>query len=286
MNYKLTKAFPDNMIEPCQEKLKFALIGCGAVADHVHLPVVAMSERAKITVLVDKSSLRARQLAEKYGVPETVDDHRKIIGKVDAALVAVPHHLHAPITIDLLQHGIHVLVEKPMALKTKDCDDMIKTAKNAGAVLAVGLARRFYPSSQFVKNMLDRKLLGEIISYDFNEGAIYNWPVATDFMLRKETGGGVLADTGAHALDTLLWWLGDYESVDYYDDAMGGVEADCEIHLSLKSGAKGVIRLSRIRDLRNSYILRGEKATLEIESNFNPEIDLKFGGQEFSLSGR
>jgi len=55
------------------------------------------------------------------------------------------------------------------------------------------------------------------------------WKVASDFMFRKEAGGGVLADTGAHLLDLLLWWLGDYESVEYCDDAVGGVEADCEL---------------------------------------------------------
>jgi len=267
-------------------RIRLAIIGCGAVADVVHLPVATNSDRVEVTVLVDKEIDHVSRLAKKFQVGDFAQDAREVIGKVDAAILALPHHLHAMIGTMLLEEGLHVFVEKPMAMSTAECESMIKAARKHKKILCVGMARRFYSSSRFIKNIIASGLLGTIMEFDFEEGSVYNWPVTSDFIYRPETGGGVLADTGAHVLDQLLWWLGDYESVDYYDDAMGGVEADCEIHLSLKSGAKGVIRLSRIRDLRNSYILRGEKATLEIESNFNPKIDLKFGGQEFSLSGR
>ena len=70
---------------------------------------------------------------------------------------------------------------------------------------------------------------------------MYSWPVASDFMFRKDAGGGVLADTGAHVLDTVLWWLGDWDKVEYHDDAHGGVEADCLLKLTMKSGAVGTV---------------------------------------------
>jgi predicted dehydrogenase len=225
-------------------------------------------------------------MAEKYGVPAVSDDYSEVLGRVDAAVLALPHHLHAPVAIDLLTNSIHVLVEKPMALKTSECEEMIKAAAKTGSVLAVGLLRRFYKPSQSVKQLLDCELLGEIRSFDFREGFVYSWNVASDFMFRRDTGGGVLADTGSHALDMLLWWLGDYSTVEYYDDEMGGVEADCLLHLGLESGATGVVELSRTRNLRNTNIIKGERGTLEIGTEFNALIRFKAKNDDLVLSGR
>jgi len=267
------------------KKIKFVVVGCGAIAK-AHLQAIADSEHAELTVLVDKVLPRAQQLGSSFHVSKTVQDYKESIGNVDAAIVALPHHLHSQVTTDLLQNGIHVLVEKPMALNTSQCDAMIKAAKASKTKLAVGLARRFFDSSRFVKQVIESQMLGDITSFNFHEGIIYKWPIMSDFSFRKETGGGVLADIGVHILDLLLWWLGDHDSFEYYDDAMGGVEADCELHLKLKSGATGIVLLSRTRDLRNTCIIRGERGSLEIETTFNSQIRLKINKQSLNLTGR
>jgi len=270
-----------------KEKLELAIIGCGAAAELVHLPAAASSEKVSVTVLVDKNLPRAQALARQFDIPYVADDYTTVLGKAQGAVVALPHHLHAPVGLELLAHGIHVLVEKPMALKGRDCDRMISVAERVGLVLAVGLVRRFYAAMQFVKGVLEDGILGSITSFDVREGNIYDWPVVSDFVFRKElAGGGVLVDTGAHTLDVLLWWLGDYESVEYYDDAMGGVEADCELHLRLQSGVTGVVELSRTRNLRNTFIIRGERGTLEVGIDVNPPVHLRIKNQEIVLAGR
>jgi predicted dehydrogenase len=107
-------------------------------------------------------------------------------------------------------------------------------------------------------------MLGPIRSFEYREGYVYSWPVASDFMFKKDAaGGGVLIDTGAHTLDSVLWWLGDVERFEYYDDAEGGVDADCEIYLMMSCGATGFVELSRTRNLPNRVILRGERGVLE-----------------------
>src|SRR3954468_1372951 len=254
-------------MEANERKLRLAVVGCGAVAAIHHLPALSLCRGAEAVVLVDADRGRARDLAARFGVPETATDIRSLPGRVDAAIVALPNSLHAPVSIDLLRQGIHVLVEKPMALNVGECDAMIAAAEAGRAVLAVGLEFRFFDSSLFVRNLLRDGLLGKIQRFEMHQGVIPRWPFATDFLLKKETaGGGVLADFGVHVLDLLLWWLGDWTTVNYRDDAVGGVESDCEMELMLGSGElaiPGRVEISRTRNLRNTCIFTGERATLE-----------------------
>ena len=211
-------------MEANDRKLRLAVVGCGAVAAIHHLPALSLCRTAEAVVLVDADPGRARDLAARFGVPETATDIRSLPGRVDAAIVAVPNSLHAPISIELLRQGVHVLVEKPMALNVKECDEIIAAAEAGGAVLAVGLEFRFFDSSLFVRNLLRDGLLGKIHRFEMHQGVIPRWPFATDFLLKKETaGGGVLADFGVHVLDLLLWWLGDWTELEYRDDAQGGI---------------------------------------------------------------
>jgi predicted dehydrogenase len=136
-----------------------------------------------------------------------------------------------------------------------------------------------------VKEILDAGVLGRITHVDMREGGVFGWKVASDFMFRRESGGGVLADIGIHTLDLLLWWLGDATDVAYRDDARGGVEADCELRLELASGASAVVELSRLRRMRNSYVVTGERGTLEIGIGVDPEIRIGTGSDVFSLQG-
>jgi predicted dehydrogenase len=268
--------------------LKLALIGCGAQSRIHHLPSIHRSDLVDLRVLVDTNLERARDLSQQYAVPSVAQDYKTIFGQVDAAIVSLPNFLHAPVAIDLLRNGIHVLVEKPMALRTGDCDEMIEIADRSSLALAVGLDMRFINSIQFVKDFLENRMLGRIKSFDLRQGVIMTWPLASDYLLRKEAaGGGVLTDFGTHLLDMLLWWLGDFASFEYYDDAMGGVEADCELHLTLPGGAHGLVELSRTRNLRNTCVLNGEYGSLEVGVwDFDSPVHLKLKDRDVSLSGQ
>ena len=276
------------MTKPNRSKVRLAVVGCGAVAQIHHLPAIAASDRVEAAVLVDADEKRARALAERFGVPEVATDFTGLPGKVEAAVVALPNSLHAPVSVDLLRRGVHVLVEKPMAMNVRECDEMIDAARTGRAVLAVGLDFRFFDASLFVRNLLRDGLIGEIRGFDLRQGVIPRWPFATDFLLRKEmAGGGVLADFGVHVLDLLLWWLGDLTVTGYRDDAMGGVESDCEITLATAAGIQGEVEVSRTRTLRNTCVFEGTRAKLEVGVwDPDPEIRLSIAGSEVSLAGR
>lgn len=270
------------------QKVRLAVLGCGAVAQIHHLPAISASELAEAAVVVDADAARARTVAERFGVPASATDWREALDGIDAAVIALPNSLHAPVAVDLLRRGVPVLVEKPMALSVAECDEMIAAAEAGGATLAVGLDFRFFDSTRWVKDFLAGGILGELRGFDLRQGVIPRWPFATDFLLRKETaGGGVLADFGVHVLDLLLVWLGEWEAVDYRDDAEGGIESDCELRLRMRSGLEGSIEISRTRNLRNTCVFEGERGSLEVGIwDPDPPITLRFGGQETRLEGR
>jgi len=266
------------------QKNRIAIIGCGAVAELFHLPALSELKQVKPVLVVDTNLERAKQLASKFNVPNITNDFHRVPDYADAAILAVPPNLHAPMAIYLLSKGIHVLVEKPMAMTTSECDAMIKMARQHNCILAVGLVHRFYPSSLFVKDFVSEGCLGSIHRFEFREGITYMWPITTDFFLRKKMGGGVLLDVSVHVLDMLLFCLGDWKDVKYFDNASGGVESDCEIHLTLKSGVKGVVELSNTRNLRNTFQIYGEKGKIEV-GFLSKEVILHTGEGKTHLNG-
>jgi predicted dehydrogenase len=247
------------------KQLRLAIVGCGAVAQKGHLPASCAMDNARVTVLVDTNQIRCHELAQGFGIEHTSDTVDKCLNLFDAAIVALPHVLHAAITIKLLNNGKSVLVEKPMAVSVKECHAMIAAASESRAVLGVGLMRRFLTTHRIVHSLLSNGLLGRINRFDFAEGEIYDWPVASDFFFRKDSAaGGVLIDTGAHTLDSLLHWLGEFVEVEYFDDAQGGIEANCMLKLRMENGSSGTVEMSRTRQLRNTAIICGEQGTLEV----------------------
>ena len=247
--------------------IRLALIGCGAVTQKNHVPALAGRPGVRVTHLVDvdpqQMTTVARLLGDE-GATRTADA-RDVVGQVDAALLAVPHHLHESLAVPLLEAGVHVFVEKPMALSSASCDRMLAAGERGGATLAVGLARRFLPAYRWVHAALREGVLGPLRALVVEEGAPYGWPLKSGFMFdRAQSGGGVLFDAGAHVVDALLWWLGDLEATSVVDDARGGVEADVTIDLATPDGVEGVLRLSRLRLLSNTATFVGDRGELEV----------------------
>ena len=213
-------------------------------------------------------------------------DLSDLVGRCDAALVALPNYLHAPACIPLLEQGCHVLVEKPMAASVEDCDRLIAAARGSGAVLSVAMVRRFIAAYELVREVISKQTFGAIRRIRVAEGVAYNWPATTGFFLKKDqAGGGVLVDFGSHVLDALLWWLGDLTVSAYEDDAYGGVEAECHVQCTSTAGVAVDIELSRLRRLACTARIECEHATVEI-SLHSGSVDLIIAGTRTPIRGR
>ena len=265
--------------------VKVAVVGCGAVAERSYVPALARTSGISAVAFADPDRNRAQKLASNFDSAIVSENYKDVLDEVEAVIVAAPNHLHYKIGLDCLQKGKHVLIEKPLALTSDNCDTLNSAAEKKGLTLAVGLVRRFLYSSRVVKDIIGSGSLGDIESFEIKEGGIFNWPATSGYFLNKQqAGGGVLVDTGAHVLDSLIWWLGVPCDFEYADDQCGGVEADCVLHLTMDNGARGKVVLSRIRNLNNTAKFVGEKATLIVATNSN-KISLLPNGSCLCLSG-
>jgi len=262
--------------------LRLAVVGCGAVARLYHLPAVAEADDVELVALVDPALERARALAASSGAAHALGNVDALAGLVDAAIVATPNRLHAPVATSLLEAGIHVLVEKPLARTTAECDAIAAASAAAGRVVAVGHDFRWFPLAHFARSLFASGMLGQVGHVDLQQSQTGSWPSeTTSAFSREESGGGVLIDFGVHMVDLLAWWLGDPRVVAYRDDSAGGVETECEVDLELPEGGTGRIVLSRRRELRDTFVVRCERATVEI-GIFEPatlRITLADGGR-------
>jgi predicted dehydrogenase len=241
--------------------VRFAVVGCGAVTESLHLPALARAGRVP-TVLVDRDLSRAEELAARFGVPRAEADPLACAGVADAAIVAVPIPHHASVGAALLDAGLDVLVEKPLARTPEECDALIDCARTHNRLLMVGLMRRFLRVNRWLHAVLARGVLGPIRSFDVREGYRFDWPV-TSVGFFSPSAGGVLKDLGAHTLDLARWFFGELADVRYRDNAVGGAETDCVVELTA-GGVPGVLEYSRGRSLRNSFVVVGERATVEV----------------------
>jgi predicted dehydrogenase len=168
--------------------VKLAVIGCGHLG-RIHARLLENVEGAELVAVADPVAESRRLAATETKVP-AVADYRDLIGQIDAAIVATPASLHHAIGMDLLRHGVHLLVEKPLALDVAEAEELVWAANWHGAVLQVGHIEQFNPALARVRPLMQDPRLIEAAragGYTF-----------------RSTDIGVVLDLMIHDLDIAL----------------------------------------------------------------------------------
>ena len=133
--------------------------------------------------------------------------------QLDCIDIALPTYLHKDAAIKALNKGINVLCEKPMALNSQECQEMVETAKNCGKKFMVAQCLRFWPEYEWLKNYVDTGKLGKVLGGYFYRGG--NTPLWSyqNWMLDKDKSGGCLLDQHIHDVDMINWLFGKPEYV-------------------------------------------------------------------------
>jgi predicted dehydrogenase len=195
------------------DKLRCAVIGVGAIGND-HLQGLTTCHRAAAVALAEINAHRAREASARNNVPRSYVDYHELLEQpdIDAVTIALPNHLHASVAIEALKARKHVLVEKPLAMSTKEAAKVIEVARTMKRTIMVGQNFRFFRETQLAKGIIDRGDLGEIYHahcFWLRRAGIPR--IGSWFTQKKLAGGGCLADLGVHLIDTCLHLMKDFE---------------------------------------------------------------------------
>lgn len=198
-------------------KLRAGVIGCGSIAQALHLPGYANHPGAELAAACDPVRQRLAE-AKRFGVERTYADYRKMLEneELDVVSVSSPNCFHAEHAVAALQAGAHVLLEKPAALSMQEIARIKAAVRKSGKVLMVGYSHRFHRGNLKAKKLVESGAIGEpfMMRIRFaHMGPIPGWAKSDWFYKPKMAGGGALLDMGIHAIDQCLWFCGPVRSV-------------------------------------------------------------------------
>ena len=212
--------------------LRIGFIGVGRIAD-MHYEGYRDNPHARLYAICDAASDLLARRAGQWEVENTYDDYRRMLDdpRIDAVEVITPHDLHRQMTIDALDAGKHVSVQKPMALSLADADEMIDAARRSGKTLRVIENYRYYKPLREAKRLLDEGAIGEPVSIRIKSltgSAEHGWDIpggAQDWRSdpARAGDGSVVFDHGQHIWSLAMYYMGDVESTFAY---MGREEAE------------------------------------------------------------
>ncbi len=258
--------------------VRLAIVGCGAVARAYHMPALSGLADVSVSVLGDLNPRNAERLRRQFRLrADVTTDLDRLAGRVDAALVAVNPQHHATVSIRLLEMGIHVCCEKPLACSAAEAERMIAAATRHQRWLAVAHWCRFLPNFLLLRKLVLDGFIGEIEEITAEFGGPLDWPMESPaYFSRQNTAGGVFFDTGIHMVDLVVWLFGDLSDIEYADDSYGGLEANAELRGTVVvNGGKVPVRMSFswTDPKRNGIRVRG-RTGLAMASTVAPEAVL------------
>jgi predicted dehydrogenase len=195
-----------------KRKVRYAVVGQGHFAQVAVLPAFAHAKKnSELTALVSGDERKLKKLSKTYGVARTVGydgfDELCASGDIDAVYLVVPNHKHREYTERAAKHGIHVLVEKPMAVTEEDCEAMTAACNNGGAKLMVGYRLHFEAANLRAIELVRRGKLGEPRIFH----SAFTMQVAEHNVRLnpRQEGGGPLYDIGIYCINAARCIFGE-----------------------------------------------------------------------------
>lgn len=264
------------------DKLKFAIVGCGRIAER-HAEHI--SRLANLVAVCDIDKSNADTLGNKYDAKKYNDIESLLTGESDLDVVSVctPNGLHSEHTIASLRSGRHVVCEKPMAISVFDCGEMIKEAEKANRRLFVVKQNRYNPPVKALKDALDNNRLGRILSLQVN----CFWNRNSEYYSQSRWKGTLKLDGGtlftqfSHFIDLLYWMFGDVRQVKAITGNLNHnkiieFEDSGVVILEFFSGMIGTINYtvnSFKKNMEGSLTIFGEKGTVKIGGQYLNELE-------------
>jgi predicted dehydrogenase/nucleoside-diphosphate-sugar epimerase len=257
------------MATSSRHRLRVAIIGAGYVAPY-HLRALQAVPSVVLAAIADPDVVKAETLASQFSissVARTLDDLAN--ETFDVAHILTPPALHAPLAIEAMHRGAHVLVEKPMAETIEECDRMIAAARETGRILSINHSYRFDPVVLRALDLVEQGTIGEVLSVDISRSSSYAPYAGGPIPPCYKNGSYPFQDLGVHALYLLEAFLGSIRSINvhhrasarrpmlYFDEWR--ILADCE------KGYGQVYMTWNNTPVQNELVVYGTRGNLYID---------------------
>ena len=268
---------------PEKKKMRIGFIGVAGIAGQ---QIKSLQHRDDVTFAalcdVNEQVLEKRQ--KEFNFERTYTDWNEMLAKgdLDAVSVCTPNFLHLKPTLDALNAGCHVMVEKPLAMNVAEGQQMVDAAKKAGRVLTIGFQHRFSAKTQVIRRAWEAGSLGDVLYarvWALRRRGIPNWGM---FVRKDLQGGGPMIDIGVHAIEMAHYAMGSPKPVAASGQTytyIGNQPSDA-IECSWKGWD---YKNYTVEDLATGYVRFENGATMSIEASFAAHIGPT--GMDFTLMG-
>ena len=260
-------------------KLKWGVAGCGSFAENVFLPSLQSMKLGKLVSVFSHDLERAKQISQKFGAPDAFDNYDEFLkSNIDAVYISGNTSDHFLQVTKAAEAGKNILCEKPLALNSQQIEEMINVCKQNNVILIINHQHRFHPLIIKVKELLDKQMLGKIVSIS----ASYHINMTPDnnFRFNKQlSGGGALRDIGSQMIDMLRYFGGEISEVKAFMDNVvykSDVEDFASANLKFEKGGYGYFCVSY--DSQKPFLkvdIAGHNGSISIDGFYDKNIITK-----------
>jgi predicted dehydrogenase len=268
---------------PADKPVKFAIIGSGHIGKR-HAEMIQRNPEGELVAMCDILSEEEAGVS-RFKVPyfNSCDEMLSAGIEIDVVSVCSPNGLHATHALKALDHKIHVVCEKPMALTKEDCEKIIFKGLQVHRNIFCVMQNRYSPPSQWLKHIVDAKLLGDIflvqlVCYWNRDERYYvkgSWKGTADL------DGGTLFTQFSHFIDIMYWVFGDISDIqgkfdDFIHHNNTAFEDSGIVNFRFNRGGMGSINYSTAvwdKNMESSITVIGSKGTVKIGGQYMNEVE-------------
>ena len=210
-----------------ENKVRFGIVGTGTIA-HRFAEAIKNVPEAELVAVASRTSENAEKFGDEFNIPVRFAGYEKMAQSdlIDAAYIAVPHSGHIECSCLMMRGGKHVICEKPMAVNTREAEEMFSCAKENNVLLMEAMWARLVPGTIKLLELVKNGVLGEIRGVEGKFCYTMDEDEMDHHVFKVENGGGSLLDVGVYGLNFASWYLGkDVESISAQSDFYNGTDS-------------------------------------------------------------
>lgn len=265
------------------ERLRVGLIGCGSIAQAVHLKILSRLRNVELIAIAEPDSIRRIQAQARAPKTAAFPDYHELLAmpELQAVVICLPSALHAEAAKAATVRRKHVYLEKPMATSLTEAQGLMDAWRNAQTLGMIGFNYRFHPLLQAVKAHIESGKLGKLLT--IRSTFTSHSPEISDWKRSRVTGGGALLEHGSHHIDLIPFVTGEKILKVFSEIRTDRSEADTvTLHLHLSGGVivQSVFSMNAVQEDRMEIYGQSGKIAVDRYLSFHP----KHTGSELNFS--